>query len=62
MEQNLVGFKNSMFLHVGPYTSYFGYGYGGIGSVFTMWPLMFDPFANVTAPLKLILGIAQLGL
>jgi hypothetical protein len=51
-----------MFLHVGPYTSYFGYGYGGIGNVFTMWPLMFDLFANVTTPLKLISGVAQVGI
>jgi hypothetical protein len=29
MEQNLVGFPNSMYLHVGPYTPYFGYGYRG---------------------------------
>jgi hypothetical protein len=29
MEQNLMGFPNSMYPHVGPYTPYFGYGYGG---------------------------------
>jgi len=26
MEQNLVGFFNSMYIHVGPYTPYFGFG------------------------------------
>jgi len=43
MEQNLVGFPNSMYLHVGTYTPYFGYSYKGVGGVPTMWPLMFDP-------------------
>jgi hypothetical protein len=27
MEQNLVGFPHSMYLHVGPYTPNFGFGY-----------------------------------
>jgi hypothetical protein len=27
MEQNVIGFPNSMYLHVGPYTPYFGSGY-----------------------------------
>jgi len=36
MEQNLVGFPNSMYPYVGPYTPYFGFGYGGIGGVPTM--------------------------
>ncbi len=43
MEQNLVGFPNSMYLHVGTYTPYFGSSYKGVGGVPTMWPLMFDP-------------------
>jgi hypothetical protein len=33
IEQNLVGFPNSMYPHVGPYTPYFGSGYGGVGDV-----------------------------
>jgi hypothetical protein len=36
MEQNLVGFPNSMYPHVGPYTPYFGFGYKGIRGVPTM--------------------------
>jgi hypothetical protein len=59
MEQNLVGFPNSMYPHVGTYIPYFGYGYGDMGSVPTMWPLMFDPSPNLTKPPKLILGITQ---
>jgi len=62
MEQNLASFLNSMFLHVGPYTSYFGFGYGGIGSVLIMWPPMSDPFVNDTTPLKLISEVAQVGI
>jgi hypothetical protein len=27
MDQNPIGFPNSMYLHVGPYTTYFGYNY-----------------------------------
>jgi hypothetical protein len=27
MEQNVIGFPNSMYLHVGPYTPYFGFSY-----------------------------------
>jgi hypothetical protein len=27
MEQNLIGFPNSMYIHGGPYPLYFGYGY-----------------------------------
>jgi hypothetical protein len=61
MEQNLVGFPNSMFLHIGPYIPYFGFGYSGIGSVFIMWPPMSNPFANIMAPPKLVLGVAQIG-
>jgi hypothetical protein len=33
IKQNLVGFPNSMYPHVGPYTPYFGFGYGGVGDV-----------------------------
>jgi hypothetical protein len=36
MEQNLVGFPNSMYLRVGPYTPHFGFGYGGVRCVPTM--------------------------
>jgi hypothetical protein len=36
MEQNPIGFPNSMYLHIGPYTPYFGFGYKGIRSVRTM--------------------------
>ncbi len=43
MEQNPVSFKISNVPHVGPYTPYFGLGYGNIGNVPTMWPLVFDP-------------------
>jgi hypothetical protein len=59
MEQNLIGFPNSMYLHVGPHTLYFGFGYGGIGSVPTMWPPMSNPLVNPTSPSKLVLGIKQ---
>ncbi len=31
LEQNLVGFPNSMYLHVGPYTPYFVSSYRGVG-------------------------------
>jgi hypothetical protein len=36
MEQNVIGFPNSIYLHVGPYTPYFGFGYEGIGSAPTI--------------------------
>jgi hypothetical protein len=62
MEQNSASFLNSMFFHVGPYTSYFGFGYGGIGSVLIMWPPMSDPFVNDTTPLKLTSEVAQVGI
>jgi hypothetical protein len=32
----LVGFPNSMYLRVGPYTPHFGFGYGGVRCVPTM--------------------------
>ncbi len=46
MDQNLVGFPNSMYFHVRPYTPYFGYGYGGIKGVLTILPPMFDLLTN----------------
>jgi hypothetical protein len=58
MEQNLVGFPNSMYPHVGPYTPYFGYGYKGIRSAPTMWPPMSNPLANPTTLPNPNLGIA----
>jgi hypothetical protein len=59
MEQNLVGFPNSMYLHVGPYTPYFGYGYGGIKNAPSMWPPMSNPLTNPITPPKPILEITQ---
>jgi len=58
VEQNLVGFPNSMYPHVGPYTPYFGSSYKGIKSDCTMWPPMSDPLVCPTTPPKLILRIA----
>jgi hypothetical protein len=48
-----------VYLHVGPYTPYFGFGYKGIGNVLTMWPLMFDPLTNPTTSSKPVSRIAQ---
>ncbi len=59
MEQNLVSFPNSMYLHVGPYTPYFGYGYGGINNAPTMWLPRFNPLVNPITPPKLVLEITQ---
>jgi hypothetical protein len=59
MEQNGVGFPNSMYPHVGPYTPYFGFSYGGIVSVPTMWSPMSNPLIVPMALPKLVLGIAQ---
>jgi hypothetical protein len=59
IEQNPIGFPNSMYPHVGPCTPYFGFGYGGIGSVPTMWPPIFNPLVNFITPLNQVLGIAQ---
>jgi hypothetical protein len=59
MEQNVVVFPNSMYPHVGPYTPYFCFGYGGIVSVLTIWPPMSDPLIVPTALPKLVSGIAQ---
>jgi hypothetical protein len=36
IEQNSIGFPNSMYPYVGPYTPYFGSSYRGIESVPTM--------------------------
>jgi hypothetical protein len=57
MEQNPIGFPNSMYPHDGPYTPYFYYGYGAIRSVPIMWLLMFNPLINPTTLTKPILGI-----
>jgi hypothetical protein len=58
MEQNLIGFSNSMFFHVGPYILYFCSSYGGIGSSLVMWPPMSNPLTNITTSPKPILGVA----
>jgi hypothetical protein len=47
IEQNLVGFPNSMYRHVGC-RPYFGSSYRGIGNVFIVWPSMFDPLVKST--------------
>jgi hypothetical protein len=62
MSMFLVGFPNSMYPHVGPHTPYFGYGYGGIGNVPIMWPLMSDPLFNPMTSPKPIWEIAQIGI
>jgi hypothetical protein len=54
--------QNSMYPHVRPYTPYFGFGYGGIGGVPTMWPLMSNPSANPTSSPKPISIIIQVGI
>jgi hypothetical protein len=59
MDQNPVGFPNSMYPHVGTYTPYFGFGYGGIGRVPIVWPPMFNPLANPITPPQPVWGIAQ---
>jgi hypothetical protein len=56
MEQNLIGFPNSMYPHVGPYTPYFCYGYEGMSAP-TMWPPMSNPLANPIVLPNPILGI-----
>jgi hypothetical protein len=61
MDQNPVGFPNSMYPHVGTYTPYFGSGYGGIGRAPIVWPPMFNPLVNPTTPPQPVLGIAQTG-
>jgi hypothetical protein len=59
INKNMVGFPNSMYPHVGPYTPYFGFGYEGVRGVPTMWPPMYDPLANLTTSPKPVLGIVQ---
>ncbi len=59
MEQNLIGFPNSMYLHVRPYTPYFGFSYRGMGGVPTMWPPLFNPLVNPMISPKLVMGIVQ---
>jgi hypothetical protein len=59
MEQNPIGFPNSMYLHVGPYIPYFGSSYKGIGGVPIMWPPMSDPLINPMISPKLVPRIAQ---
>ncbi len=58
MEQNPIGLPNSMCLHVGPYTPYFGSGYEGKRNVPTMWPPMSNPLVNPTTSPKLVSRIA----
>jgi hypothetical protein len=55
--ENVVGFPNSMYVHVGPYTPYFCSSYGGIVTILTMWPPMFDPLIPPTTLLKLVSAI-----
>jgi hypothetical protein len=62
MEQNPVGFPNSICLHVGPYSPYFCVSYDGIGSAHVLWPLMFDHVTKIMAPPHSILGVAQVGI
>jgi hypothetical protein len=59
MDQNPVGFPNSMYPHFGPYTPYFGPCYGGVRVVPTMWPFMSNPLANPTISPKLVSRIVQ---
>jgi len=47
-----------MYPHDGPYTPYFGYGYGGIRSVPIIWLPMFYPLTNPITLVKPILGVA----
>jgi hypothetical protein len=47
-----------MFPFVGPYPTFFGFGYNGMGSVPTMWPLMFGPFVNIIVAPKPVPGVA----
>jgi hypothetical protein len=46
-----------MYLHVGPFTPYFGSSYKGM-SVPTMWPPMSNPLVNPTTLPNPIFGIA----
>jgi len=58
VEQNLVGFQNLVYPHVGPYTPYFGSNYEGIKNDPTMWPPMSDPLVCPIALPKLVLIFA----
>jgi hypothetical protein len=51
-----------MYLRVGPYTPYFGFGYRGIGGVPIMWPPMSNPLVNPTSSPKPISIIIQVGI
>jgi hypothetical protein len=62
MEKNLVIFPNSMYPHVEPYTPYFGFGNGDIGSVPTMWPSMSNPLANPITTQSQFWELHKLGL
>jgi hypothetical protein len=59
IEQNLIGFPNSIFLHVGPYRPYFGSGYSDMGSVPTMWLPISSPSTNITRTPNPIFKVAQ---
>jgi hypothetical protein len=51
-----------MYIHVGPYTPYFGFGYGGVRGVPTMWTPLSDPLVNPMISAKPFLGIVQVGI
>jgi hypothetical protein len=57
IKQNLVGFLNLMYPHVGPYTPYFGSSCKGVECDPIMWPPMSNPLANLMTSPKPILGI-----
>ncbi len=59
IEQNLIGFPNSMCFHVETYRPYFGYGYSGLGIVLAVLPPMSSHFTNITIAPNPILGVAQ---
>jgi hypothetical protein len=48
MEENPIGFPNSMYPYVGSYIPQFGFSYEGVGGVPTMWPPMPNPLTNPT--------------
>jgi hypothetical protein len=62
MEQNPIGFPNSMYFYVGPYTPYFSSSYKGIRGVPTMWPLTSNHLTNPMISLKLVSRIVQVGI
>jgi hypothetical protein len=51
-----------MYLHVGPFTPYFVYGYEGIRNVLTMWLAISNPLSNPITPANPISKIAQTGI